>query len=145
MAGHGGHADLVLEGGGVRAVDDGQAWETSAPFQAVDVDVRAQAAPPHIKDTLEAIGLFVGPTTLLAALVFWIGWARTESFWSTLGVHHSVLAMSKTDYMMRATDTVYTVFGSLFIAVCALVLLHRTVTGWIRQGQFWIVQLLSRC
>jgi hypothetical protein len=61
--------------------------------------------PTHnnrLRSALETTGLVVAPVTLLTALLFYFGWASSNSLWTYFGVDQSVLGFSARDYILRA-------------------------------------------
>ncbi|MGH3881585.1 MAG: hypothetical protein ACRDSK_31570 [Actinophytocola sp.] len=53
---------------------------------------------------LKVFGSILAPTTVLAALLFYFGTQHANGFCSWFGVHHSVLGLSVSDYLIRAAD-----------------------------------------
>lgn len=69
-------------------------------------------APPgqtfaDISRTARLLGLFVAPTTLLTALLFYFGWAHVYWFFDHFGVDATTLPFSTRDYVMRSVDALF--------------------------------------
>jgi len=71
----------------------------------------------------------VAPTTLVVALLYYFGWARTSSEAHQLGLDDSLFGYSTRDYILRSISSMY---WPLFIgaaAVLAGLLIHGAVTA----------------
>ena len=69
----------------------------------------APAASPFagFSRLVRILGQFVAPTTLLAALLFYFGWAHVYWFFDYFGVDSSVLAPSTREYVIRSVDSLF--------------------------------------
>ena len=73
------------------------------------------AEPPSPPDPSAASGFqaakallaFVPPVTLITALLFYFGWARTSSQARALGADASIFGYSTQDYLLRSVDSLY--------------------------------------
>jgi hypothetical protein len=57
---------------------------------------------PGLQSTLETLSLVVGPTTLLAALLFYFGWVYTQALYGYFGIDLSTVDFTTQDYIQRA-------------------------------------------
>ena len=55
----------------------------------------------------QALLAFVPPVTLITALLFYFGWARTYSQARALGADASIFGYSTRDYLLRSVDSLY--------------------------------------
>jgi hypothetical protein len=97
---------------------------------------RAAAAeeeePPEsaaFERTARAIGLVVAPITLITALLFYVGWVRTFSFFRLFGVNVQLLRYSNQDFMLRSVDSIFHPLGITF-ALCLLGWWAHAVVRW---------------
>jgi hypothetical protein len=74
--------------------------------------------------TLRVLGTLVAPTTLVVALLYYFGWARTSTQAFVMGLDESLFGYSAQDYILRSITSM---FWPLFIAAAAIlvgVLVH---------------------
>jgi hypothetical protein len=71
-----------------------------------------------VRLTLKGIASIVAPASLVTALLFYFGWARTNSQAQVLGLDYSLFDFSTQEYLLRSIDPMY---WPLFVgAVAAL-------------------------
>ncbi|XVQ09768.1 hypothetical protein ACQP1W_45840 [Spirillospora sp. CA-255316] len=63
-----------------------------------------------------SLGVVVGPTTLLTALLYYFGWYHAYWFFNYFGLHSTALGLTTTDYLMRSLDAL---FAPLTVTACA--------------------------
>lgn len=85
-----------------------------------------------ISTVLRVAGSIVGPTTLVVALLFYFGWARTQALMGYFGINAAVAHLSVNDYVLR----------SLSITVRLLVILGL-LTLVLLSGHRWLVSKLA--
>jgi hypothetical protein len=83
-----------------------------------------RAAPSGPKDeapsrALKVVGSLLAPTTVLTALLFYFGVRHATFFCEWFGVHHSVLALSAPDCLIRSADGVFVPLTALSAAALA--------------------------
>lgn len=84
-----------------------------------------------LRATLKGIGSFVAPTSLVTALLYYFGWARTSTQTDVLGFNESLLTFSTEDYLLRSIDPMY---WPLFVGVLltlAGVAMHAGLVSWL--------------
>ena len=57
----------------------------------------------------------VAPTTVLTALLFHIGWIRTNALFQYFGVDATALGFTTQDYLLRSTEALYVPLGTLLV------------------------------
>jgi hypothetical protein len=80
--------------------------------------------------TLRGVTTLVAPTTLVTALLFYFGWARTSSQAFVMGLDESLFGYSTRDYILRSITSM---FWPLFNSAVALVLgvvAHARLLAW---------------
>src|SRR5918996_4099284 len=93
--------------------------DTDAPAVAVARETSDGGVPvKSMLATIRGIGTLVAPTTLVAALLYYFGWARTSRQAFLMGLDESLFGYSATDYVLRSITSM---FWPLFYA--ALVVL----------------------
>jgi uncharacterized membrane protein YidH (DUF202 family) len=85
---------------------------------------------PSWRSTIETIGSVVAPTTLIGALLYYFGWARTNALYASFGVDASALGFSIQDYVLRSTDATYVPLGALGILILLALWAHVTIRSW---------------
>jgi hypothetical protein len=78
------------------------------------------AAHGRLRSALETTGLVVAPFTLLTALLFYFGWASTNSLWMYFGVDQSAIGFSAQDYILRAIRPLFWPLGILVLLALAV-------------------------
>jgi hypothetical protein len=76
------------------------------------------------RSTLEVVGLFVAPTTLVTALSFYFGWVLTNSRASYLHIDASLFGFSTQDYVLRSVDALFVPLGATFVLGLLVLWLH---------------------
>lgn len=59
-------------------------------------------AGADLKRALELIGKIIAPTTVIAALLYYFGWARSNAIYGYFGIDQSILGFSNVDYLLRS-------------------------------------------
>lgn len=107
------------------------AREAPAPPAATPGAASEPAAAPEPGGMVAAKALlaFVPPATLITALLFYFGWARTYAQARALGADASVFGYTTRDYMLRSVDSLY--FPLIVLTALGLVALlgHQWVRG----------------
>jgi hypothetical protein len=85
---------------------------------------------PSWRSTVETIGAVVAPTTLVGALLYYFGWARTDALYANFGVDASALGFSVQDYVLRSTDAIYVPLGVLGILALLALWAHAAIRSW---------------
>ena len=80
------------------------------------------------------LGQLVAPTTLLAALLFYFGWAHVYWFFDYFGVDSSVLAPSTREYVMRSVDSLFIPLIAVAIVGLALMWGYIALPARVRHG-----------
>jgi uncharacterized membrane protein YbaN (DUF454 family) len=70
----------------------------------------------------------VAPVTVLTALLFYFGFARTNALYSWFGIDASTLGFSTQDYLVRSVEAVYVPAGVLILVVLFLLWAHGVVS-----------------
>lgn len=83
-----------------------------------------------LRATLRAIASVIAPGSLITALVYYFGWARTSSQATALGLDDSLLGYSNKDYLLRSIDAMFwpMFVGTLVTAGAALC--HGAIIRW---------------
>jgi hypothetical protein len=96
-----------------------------------------------VTKVLEYVGLIVAPTTLVTALVYWLGFELVDARSAYFGLGTGTLGYSPTDYLLRGAEAGIVPLFVLFTAVLVAAGLHATVTAvatlagrapWVRRA-----------
>jgi hypothetical protein len=74
-----------------------------------DTDNKSRVAWPadlNFKPALKWLGLIAGQATLVGALLFYIGWVRTQSLLNYFGLNNNIIRLPWADYVMRSPNAV---------------------------------------
>ncbi len=95
---------------------------------------------------VQSLGAVVGPTALVTALLFYFGWARSQSQAQYLGLDVTLFGFSTQDYILQSTYSVLFPLGALLIGALVLLWGHgvvcslvdsdpgRTVWPWVERA-----------
>jgi hypothetical protein len=79
---------------------------------------------------LKVLGAVGGQITLLTALLFYFGWARTAAQTQYLGFDASALQLSTTDYVLRSVDTLFLPLFLLAAVLIGVQIAHPHIVSW---------------
>jgi hypothetical protein len=108
--------------------------DTAAPADAADPgvgDISSSVPMKSLRSTMRGVLSIVAPTTLVVALHYYFGWARTSAEAHALGLDDSLFGYSSQDYVLRSISSM---FWPLFIGAVALLAglaMHGLITGWL--------------
>jgi hypothetical protein len=84
-----------------------------------------------LQGATQAIGRILGATTVLTALLYYFGWARTRTIFSYFAVDQSTLGFSTVTYLLYSAGTVISLLVIILVVALLLVagqlLLARTI------------------
>ena len=102
-----------------------------AAAEAGSTDLASSVPVRSLRTTVRGILSLVAPTTLVVALLYYFGWARTSAEAHALGLDDSLFGYSTQDYVLRSISSMY---WPLFIGAVALLtglFLHAVITAWL--------------
>ncbi|MGY1698005.1 hypothetical protein ACI780_24190 [Geodermatophilus sp. SYSU D00814] len=132
----------------------GRKSQTQQPLAEAESRERAggeQAKESPAGGTFEHVVALLAPGTLLGALMYYFGWARTHAFYGYFGIDADSLGFSATDYILRSATALWPplVAAALIflVAQCGLVLWGRYVTGksWAGRLRFAVILPMYIC
>jgi hypothetical protein len=92
-------------------------------------DTADDMAGSDISAALRVAGSVAGQTTLVVALLFYFGWARTQAEMGYFGVSTSVANLSVNDYVLRSLDVAVRLLVILGLLTLILLAGHRWLAG----------------
>jgi hypothetical protein len=104
--------------------DSGQATSSDSDDGALG----SYAPMRAMRTTLRGVVTIAAPTTVVAALLYYFGWARSSTEAHALGLDDSLFGFSTTDYILRSISSM---FWPLFLGAVALLvglICHRGIT-----------------
>lgn len=101
--------------------------------------------PAGLERIVKLTASIVAPVTVLTALLFYFGFARTNALYSWFGIDASTLGFSTQDYLVRSVEAVYVPAGTLILVILLLLWAHSVVSLWIgnRPRKSWLLVLVS--
>ncbi|HZA39100.1 MAG TPA: hypothetical protein VFA00_00580 [Actinomycetota bacterium] len=90
-----------------------------APRATLTTDGAEGGPTRSMLGTLRVLGTLVAPTTLIVALLYYFGWARTDQQAARMGLHESLFGFSAQDYILRSIGSL---FLPLFVAAGVILL-----------------------
>ena len=109
---------------------------TDAATDDAEVDASAvEAANPTggLRTTLRGVLAVVAPSTLVVALLFYFGWARTSAQAHALGLDDTLFGYTTRDYILNSVSSMY---WPLFVGAVALLvalLAYGLISVWLEQ------------
>ncbi len=103
----------------------------SEPTDTAVEDLTSSVPMKSLRSTVRGVLSIVAPTTLVVALLYYFGWARTSAEAHALGMDDSLFGYSTQDYILRSISSMY---WPLFIGAVALLgglVVHGVVTAWL--------------
>jgi hypothetical protein len=80
-----------------------------------------------IASVLAVISVFASQTVLIAALLYYFGWARTQANFEYFGVDASLLDFTTTDYLLRSINSAFPPLTGFALVALLLLDFHRRV------------------
>jgi hypothetical protein len=77
--------------------------------------VTGDGSEASVLKAVKSVGAIVAPTTLVTALLFYFGWARTNAQASYLGLDATTLGYSNQDYLLRSISSVLLPAGEVLV------------------------------
>lgn len=88
-----------------------------------------QAPPPGEgwRSALRGIAALVAPTTVVTALLYYFGWARTSTQAHLMGLEQSLFGYSARDYILRSMSSLFTPLFVGLVVVLVGIALHMAI------------------
>jgi hypothetical protein len=96
-----------------------------------EVDLDAVAPARAVRASVRGLASVVAPASLVTALLYYFGWARTYAQAQALGLDESLFGFSTRDYVLRSISAM---FFPLFVgasATLAGLLAHAGIVSWV--------------
>ena len=90
--------------------------------------------PSGARETLELVGLVVAPATLLGALLYYFGWARSRAQAGYFGIDADILGRSTQEYALRSIDSIFWPLVFILVGFLAASAVHAATRRWITNG-----------
>ncbi len=85
------------------------------------------------QDLYSVLGALGAITTVVAAVMFYFGWRRSDVQSRTMGIDVSLFGYSSQDYVLRSISSLYTPMLVMIGIVLGWLFVHGKVTGWLRS------------
>lgn len=95
------------------------------PSTRPQYDRKGQLPEVSGSGVLAVIGTLVAPTAVVAGLLYYFGWVRTEAIFSYFGVDIRLIDYSPTDYILRSSNVLFNAVIRLAFVALLLVGVHR--------------------
>lgn len=96
-----------------------------------------------IQKSLEVMGKVVAPSALIAALLYYFGWARTNALYSALGIDQSLLQFTTQEYFLQSIQTTLGSASIIMMAALALIWLHHGLNRLKDLNRTWLIWIAS--
>ena len=128
------------------AAPNGLGSNATADGTRPDAPTAVVSRSPQATDyraVIEQLTLFLGPTSLLTGLFYWMGWSFTKSYWTFFGVDQALLHYSTTDYLLRSTLPAFPFVTMLLISAIVFIVIHRSLARIRTRAQPFNLQVIE--
>jgi len=87
-----------------------------------------------LRSTLRGIASVVAPASLVTALVFYFGWARTNVQADVMGLDDTLLGYSTQDYMLNSMSSMFEPLAVGVVGVLAGLASHSVLVSWAEKS-----------
>lgn len=84
---------------------------------------------------LTTLGAAASNVAIITGLLYYFGWVSADSYYSYLGVHHSLLQFSPPDYLLRSVNTAFLPITAGGISLVILLNIHRRLSTFIQADR----------
>lgn len=91
-----------------------------------------------IQKSLEVMGKVVAPSALVAALLYYFGWARTNALYSAFGIDQSLLQFTTQDYLLRSIQVALGSMSALLTVALVLIWVHYGLNQLRSSNPTWL-------
>lgn len=98
--------------------------QSSTKTEQKDTSKATLFSPDVIMGWLNTVGKVVAPSALLAALMFYFGWVRTNALYLSFGIDQSLLQFSTQDYALRSIQIALGSASTLIMIILAVTWIH---------------------
>jgi hypothetical protein len=84
---------------------------------------------------VQLVGSVVAPVTLITALMFYVGWVRSNALFQRFGIDAALLKFSNQDYLLRSVDSLWLPVGLLLLVGLGGAWVYRAVRAKVEQGK----------
>jgi hypothetical protein len=89
----------------------------------------------NLRPALKWLGLIAGQAALLGALLFYVGWVRTQSLLRHFGLDNNIIHLSWNDYILRSPNVVIPALTLTFAVSVLLVIAGGSLWTYLRRRQ----------
>lgn len=109
----------------------------SSRSQSVALDAEPHGSTPRIQfqGVLRGIGSVIAPATLVTALTFYFGWARTNSLAFYFGIDPRMFGFSVQDYVLRSVDAVFFPLALILLIALLALWLHSLIVTQLQRAE----------
>lgn len=92
---------------------------------------------------LAAIGTIASQAAVLTAVLYYVGWARTQATLGYFGVDPKLIGYSTEDYLLRSLNSFFGPFiVTTLVGLCLIALHHSILKPRAQSGSRWTLRLL---
>jgi hypothetical protein len=100
---------------------------------------RQQAGVGDISRVLRVFADVVAPTTIITALLVYVGWIKNQAYYGYFGINQGVLRLSVQDYALRSIDVTFGAVTRLVTIALMFVALDRILSYFTKRYRTKIV------
>jgi hypothetical protein len=95
---------------------------------------KSEDTPSRLQRLVQLVGSVVAPVTLITALMFYVGWVRSNALFQRFGVDAALLQFSNQDYLLRSVDSLWLPVGLLLLVGLAATWGYRAMRTTVESG-----------
>jgi len=100
------------------------------PSTGEPLDPSAVDPTRSLRSTLRGVASVAAPASIVTALLYYFGWARTSYEATQLGLNDSLLGYSTQDYLLRSMSSLYTPLAVGVVALLVGLACHAGLVSW---------------
>jgi hypothetical protein len=106
---------------------------------------RQEKGTPAAREAIELLSLVVAPATLLTALLFYFGWARSRAQAAYFGIDADVLGRSSQEYVLRSISSIFWPLTLLLAGILLALATHEGAKRLAAARRVRLLVLLAVC
>jgi hypothetical protein len=114
-----------------------------SPLSSSSELTRPAEGGPGARETIELVALIIAPATLLTALLFYFGWARSRAQAAYFGIDSDVLGRSSQDYMLRSVGSIFWPLALLLVGILLALFAHSGAKRLATSGHARLFALVA--
>jgi hypothetical protein len=95
---------------------------------------KPEDTPSRFQRIVQLVGSIIAPVSLITALMFYVGWVRSDALFQRFGIDAALLQFSNQDYLLRSVDSLWLPVGLLLLTGLGPTWAYRSVRTRVERG-----------